>query len=196
MIYVGIDFSMNSTGMCVEKDGKDYFYNFRRKKLLVRTQEVYTNSNIEFVYLKGLPKPDTYSDVEYEKISEADVTANAILDILLQYNEPMCVAIEGFSYGGKGTRMFDLAGFQYVLRYLLYKNNLVEEFKFYPPTTVKMFAIKGNAKKEDMVNSFLDKGLDNDLSNISNDLIEKDRYDGPYTDLVDAYYIKEILKNI
>ena len=186
--YVGIDFSMNSTGVCIESDGTNRFYNFRRTNLLVRTQEVYDNADVHIIDMGrvSINSIDNYSDREFLKLKEAHSIANTIIGVI---PEGSCVALEGLSYGGRGTRMLDIAGFQYVLRYLLYQQSKV--LKFYPPTTVKKFVLKGNASKEDMVNEFIKIGL---LDDISDNLLDKDLYSSPFTDFADAYFIKELLK--
>ena len=75
------------------------------------------------------------------------------------------IYLEGLSFGSHG-KIAELGALHYLIRILLYK---YINFKVIPPTTLKKFVIKGNAKKELMLKEvFKQWGYDTD----SNDLCD------------------------
>ena len=90
------------------------------------------------------------------------------------------VFIEGLSYGSNSTSARPLAGLYY---YLLIKlNELGLSYESFPPTSVKKFALKGNAKKWEMFLSMSEKD--------QKTLKEKGhKKTTGLTDLSDAYWI-------
>lgn len=207
MNYIGIDMSMTSTGICVEKNGVDLFYNFveseskHSKKTVVALQ----SENIVLIETKAThidDKKTEYSIKEKFKIENAIKMMDAISNTILQ--EECIVAIEGISYGSSGLRGFDIAGYHYVLRRLLEENPLVKSWEIYSPGTIKKFAVKGNAKKNEMVESYIKGEYKNNLTALlkNNDFLYlgkdgnyKKNPDSPIGDLVDSFFIKEYLKS-
>lgn len=102
------------------------------------------------------------------------------------------IRIEGYSYGSVGKH-FQIAENCGVLKQTLWQNNFL--FETVAPTAVKKYATgKGNANKELMYESFVEKtniGL-KELFNLKGEKIPS-----PVSDLVDAYFIaKSVLDNI
>ena len=199
MNIVGIDFSINSTSVCVEIDGKEYFYIFTRN-ISKRRADCLEDTEIDLIYLDSFIKSDDLNTVECDKINNAIELSNSILRVLESFDAQIdIVTIEGFSYSGTGLRILDLAGFQYILRSVIANSNKIKSLKFVPPSSLKKFAIKGNASKSEMIDSFIELAPDNILYKLLKgqecDCISKgNNYQKPFDDLVDSWYIKEYYK--
>lgn len=91
------------------------------------------------------------------------------------------VFMEGYSFASKGL-VFNIAENAGVLKHKLHKLEI--PLTIVPPTTIKKFAIKGNASKEIMYETFVKKtGID---------LIKAfgiKRPDSPINDIVDAFFL-------
>jgi len=200
MNIVGVDFSINSTAMCTEIDGEENFYLFTRNISNSRANCL-ESTGITLVYLDKFKDSNDLNEVESDKVYNAIELSNSILKILESYDSHIDIlTIEGFSYGGTGLRALDLAGFQYILRSMIALSNNIDLLKFVPPSTLKKFAIKGNASKSEMIESFMQLAPDNILYKILKneecDCISKSgNYQKPFDDLVDSWYIKEFYKN-
>lgn len=199
MNVIGIDFSMTSTAICVEIDGKDHFYSFVSGVPDKRVQCICENG-IEVVKLDKLPTEKDSSSLEIEKVRRANAISDSITKTLKDMNvEFDILALENFSYGGTGRGILDLAGFQYVLRANLFNNGIAKQYMFHTPASVKKFAIKGNAKKNEIIQSYIDQSPDNNLTKLIKNqdcglLSKQGNWQKPIDDLVDSYFIKEFSK--
>lgn len=89
--------------------------------------------------------------------------------------------LEGYSMGSQG-RIFHIAENIGLLKHMMWKEGI--EFITPAPTAVKKsFTGKGNAKKEQMYDAFIDKGLDVDLEKLLNSTSDK----SPIADITDAF---------
>lgn len=198
MNFVGIDFSINSPGICIHDENSfDYFINIQRNKIAKKHLEVYRNSNLIFLEIDVLSNDLTYHDVEILKVKEAEILSRLIIEEIKKIVDPKntLIGIEGFSYNGIGLRSLDLAGFQYILRTNL-MSNFENEFSVFSPNEIKKFAIKGNASKEQMIQAYKDLNVSNELTTLlNNDVIKSsNKFPKPIDDLVDAFFITRLLK--
>lgn len=207
MNYIGIDMSMTSTGICVEKNGLDHFYNFVEKESKHTKQTIVAleSENINIIETKALHVDDKSSDYSLKEKTKID-NCMKMMDLISQtlLQEDCIVAIEGISYGSSGLRGFDISGYHYVLRRLLVENPFVKSWEIYSPGSIKKFAVKGNAKKNEMLEAYLKGNYNNNLTKLikNNDFLYmnkkgvlKKEPDSPVGDLVDAFFIKEYLKS-
>lgn len=165
---IGLDWSLTSPGICIVKNGKPTFHFLTDKK---KFQTKLTENLI------GYPYPEYSSDVErYSKI------ANWAIEIIKSVQGEHIIAIEGFSFGSKGSRLFQIAENAGVLKYVLNQHGY--KFAVVPPTVIKKFLSgKGNSKKIVMIESFIQKtGLKLHEEFKSSKIDVK-----PVDDLVDAY---------
>ena len=202
-IYVGVDPSINSTGVViriVEGDKKDtHFYiikcnshllkkNGEEKNPLTKAEQKAQKANDNFDYIlydKWYGNDDKSS---YEREMLKTVSLGNICDALANicaetYNSntpcKMYACIEGISYGssGKTTAIFDLAGLNYLMRKTLMYH--CDTLTIAPPGHVKKFATgNGSADKDAMITVFdaICPGLD---------IPKKD-------DIADAYFMSMI----
>lgn len=199
-IFVGIDPSLNSTGICIlfYEDNvfvKDMYYIVKPNKLTKKEQKV-QDTLINFDYaLYDKIDLDIYKDnnlfLEYWKtinmISIVKKIKECIYDnIQGRQNYILYIVQEGISYGSsiKTKSVFDLAGLNYMIR-----NEFInkEEIRFFisPPTHIKKFATGiGNCKKELIIELF--KGINPELSN------RLPKVD----DIADAYFMAKYARQI
>lgn len=142
-----------------------------------------------------------YRNEQKTKMEDALMIANLIIDKIKSIvDDDVEIAIEGFSYGSISSSTLDLAMYNSFLRMKLLENFGTNVLIVISPTEgkKKLFG-KGNAKKEDMIQSFIDNRLDDDIltKNVFWNYCKTNGVDckqpKPIDDLVDAY---AILKSI
>lgn len=199
-IFVGIDPSLNSTGLCLQfyednKMIKDIFYIIKPNKLTKREQVAQdTLINFDYVLYNKIDL-NMYKDnnlfYEYWKtvnmISIVKKIKECIYDNIQgrkQYK--LYIVQEGISYGSSARTksVFDLAGLNYMIRNeFIEKENIA--FFIAPPTHIKKFATGiGNCKKELIIELF---------KSVEPKLAEKlPKVD----DIADAYYMSKFARQI
>lgn len=183
MKIAGVDFSLNSTGICIlDTDTSGYtFYNVYRK-LPKKTQKILNSINVQLINHQKIKNND-----EIVKIKDGIELTDTIFNIIRTCN---FVGIEGFAFNARGNRLVEIAGYQYLLREKLIINGI--PFQIYPPTTIKKFAGNGRFNKEEMISVF--KGENITLSEQYKYLDIKAKK--PFDDIVDSYYIcKKVLND-
>lgn len=199
-IFVGIDPSLNSTGLCLQfyednKMIKDIFYIIKPNKLTKREQTAQdTLINFDYVLYNKIDL-NMYKDnnlfYEYWKTVNMISIVNKIKECIYdniqgrkQYK--LYIVQEGISYGSSSRTksVFDLAGLNYMIR-----NEFIEKenisFFIAPPTHIKKFATGiGNCKKELIIELF---------KSVEPKLAEKlPKVD----DIADAYYMSKFARQI
>lgn len=179
-IYIGIDPSINSTGITIMFVDTSAFRVLHKEFWIVKgnkltKKEATVEKEIEnfryVIYSKNdkLKDLDEYKREEAKAVSLSNIadTIKRELDSLVDwfkskfddlYIGDKYVCMEGISYGSiHSSAVMDLAGLNYLIRdrilsiYSMYGNLYV-----CPPAQIKMFATGlGNAKKEQMVESFV-----------------------------------------
>lgn len=184
MILGGIDFSLNSSGICLYDTVKQtYTYLNLYRNYSKKTITTLTSLNVKMILNTSVFDTKT----EMNKIQDGLVTIEQIFQLIKHCDY---IGIEGLSFGSKGHRLAEISGYQYLLRAKIFQNNI--PFEVYPPKTIKKFAGNGNFKKEDLFNVFLN--TNNSLAqNIKDNKINLIK---PLDDLIDAYFIVEKLKTL
>lgn len=174
-IFVGIDPSINSTGVCIlETDDSNKqvnckFYIIKNGKLTKKESKA-EDDNVKIFQYVLYEKLDTsikniedYKTLEWNKTKNMINVCKCIKDIVFKYianhNDILNVYVcqEGISYGStvKTKSVFDLAGLNYLLRSTFINSSICNYFVIASPSEIKKFATgKGNANKEMMVNMF------------------------------------------
>lgn len=192
MIYIGIDPSLNSTGICINVDGKCKYYIITSK--MTKKMKDFKNEYIQYLPYE---KEDTnkklneYADVEFNKahnIYNICVRVKQVIKANVEWyagdNINNCeVFMEGVSYGSLGSAaLVDLSGLNFAIRNVLIELDV--KFTIVSPSQNKKFATGlGNADKEHMIFSWL--------------MIEKhlkDIKDIKIDDLADAYFLSNYYK--
>lgn len=181
MLYAGIDYSMTSPSVCVT-DGD--FFHFKILNKVKKYHGDYTHENFK---ISIVPFPEFSNNMErYVGISKV------VNDFLDTYKEPISADLEGYSYGSKGSLIFNIAEHTQTLKIRLYNNPNVNLLLNTPaPTTIKKFATNsGKASKEEMYDAFLEQTKFDVASFLS---CGKEK--NPVNDLVDSYFITQFIKN-
>lgn len=176
--YVGIDPSMNSTGICIQKfdeNNEKINENFvilkpvnidnKNKRRLTKKEQAAEESIFNFQYWfydkHETNKEDPNTIHEYCKSLNMTNCANEIKNIVKEYTkdntENIYIVIEGISYGStiRTKSIFDLAGLNYLVREKFINTNENIRLIIPTPSEIKKFASgNGNCKKEIMINLF------------------------------------------
>lgn len=173
-VVIGIDPSINSTGICVSKDNKNIYYNIVSKhtKKLEKFSSKYVNI---LFYDKNTDKSLNYNEKEVEKSKNILYICNFIKKIIKKH-KPSKVIMEGLSYGSNG-QLGDLGGLNFSIRMILLEMGI--NFVIVPPTTWKKQQIGiAGAEKDIIIKAW--KNIDKNIANI--DEIKLD-------DLADSYFL-------
>lgn len=178
MITIGIDPSINSTGICVNTNGKCKYFIITSKA--TKKMQEFNNKYVKIiVYDKfdGNCKDLEYKQREYNKAYNTYNICKAIEEILV-IHKPDMVFMEGVSYGSLGSAaLVDLSGLNFSIRNTLIQNNV--PFTIVSPSQNKKFATgNGGADKELMIYSWLK--IEKHLQDIKSIKID---------DLADAYFL-------
>lgn len=209
MIEIGIDFSLTSPAVCVYKNGEYSFISFfndggkdwRKSKSKSYRYHNELKDIIEVIPYTRKIDDSNYRNEQKTKMADALMIVNLIIEKLKTVIDgDVIIGLEGFSYGSISSSTLDLAMYNSFLRMKLIENFGSDVLNIVSPTEGKKVLFgKGNAKKDDMIQSFIDNRLKDDILE-SNAFWKYCKENGvdfkqpkPIDDLVDAY---GILKSI
>ena len=177
MVTMGIDPSINCTGICVcgVEDNPIYILIPSKctKKMKSFTHDRIFIEPFEKIELKDLNNEER----EYAKSCNI-YNIVYIIERLVNIYKVNRVIMEGVAYNANGS-VVDLAGLNYAIRMMLLKHNI--EFSIITPNMVKKFAVaNGSADKELMVYAW--NTLEPELKNIKDIKVD---------DLADAYFLSQ-----
>lgn len=153
MKVIGLDLSINSTGVCINKDNKKFKYHIITNKTS-RSYLNFSNKYIEInIYNKIQPEGD-YTQKEYIKTQNI-YNIVSLIEKIIKKEKPDCCNIEGISYGSRNSgALVDLAGLNFMVRQMLIRNNI--KYNIISPTSNKKFAVgNGGVEKDVIIDSFL-----------------------------------------
>jgi len=143
MNYVGIDISIDSTGMSILRNEELIIFNFTTLKRSVgwikKTMNYFDYEFINYTY-KDI---DNYTESEIMKLREFDYVTNLIFQKIIgniDINEETLIAIEGYNYGLKGNSIIDIVTFSTLLRLKLLNVPKLKKLIVASPMTIKSFA--------------------------------------------------------
>ena len=171
ILYVGIDPSINSTGITIARYENDVeaeikFYIIKNGKLTKRESAANDSiDNFEYIIYNKIDLTQFKDDnhvFEYYKTKNMVEVVNTIYDLILnevkKYTAVVNVVIEGISYGSsiRTKSIFDLAGLNYMIRYKLITGDIQHlNLSIATPSNIKKYATgKGNANKESIMTIF------------------------------------------
>lgn len=182
MTTIGIDPSINSTGVCVLEDSNPPIYYLIPSKLTKRNRENPHERITILPYVKEkADKRDPYFIKERCKIHNMMQICRILKDILISH-KPQRVVMEGISYGSYGSAaLADLAGLNFCMRSAVLEACPDCELIIASPMSVKMQAVgSGAAGKEVMIDGWT--ALDPPIR----DLLDSGK---KIDDLADAYFL-------
>ena len=181
-VFIGIDPSINSTGMTIRTDtGFCRFFIIKGDKLTKKEKNAQsTNSEIfEYCLYQKENVKDTNNAHERELAKAhnlstiADTIYNIIEELLQKFRktsiiDSVTICMEGISYGSiHSAAVMDLAGLNYLIRDRLHHHTVVGTLLVTPPAEVKRFYTgSGNANKQLMISTFKGSFPDFDLPKI------------------------------
>ena len=171
ILYVGIDPSINSTGITIARyennvEAEIKFYIIKNGKLTKRESAANDAiDNFEYIIYNKIDLTQFKDDnhvFEYYKTKNMVEVVNTIYDLILnevkKYSAIVNVVIEGISYGSsiRTKSIFDLAGLNYMIRYKLITGDIQHlNLSIATPSNIKKYATgKGNANKESIMTIF------------------------------------------
>jgi len=223
MQFVGIDLSINYPAFCVSEDFETFeFFGFVNDPRI-------SNSNLQYV-LSETAKYDgvTVSHIAYERKSAGTyhvdernklmnfnhIVAQMLIEIKKRVaNDKVVLAMEGISYGSKGSALVDICMLTGMFRRAvlidLLSNDANRLFVFSPSELKNAIGIKGNGTKTEVLAQFIDEPgipsvLESGMWRFMHDHIphsdennllaseyvyntNKDKVGSPFNDMIDAY---------
>ena len=205
MNLVSIDFSINSPGICLYKDGKPHFISFLKPKTGTKKEQKLQEemAMLDDVTLIYQQEPDITKQELTRVLRHRDIS-KGVCDIIEEHTDPTqpyAFYFEGSSYGTSrfGTNsLIDLASASSILKSDMIDRFDVKEMEVYAPTTIKKFAGKGNMSKLDMWEAFLCLETLNhsELFKFCQQFKGDKKIMKPLDDLVDAYFLLEYVSSL
>ena len=181
-VFIGIDPSINSTGMTIRTDtGFCRFFIIKGDKLTKKEKNAQLNNSEIFEYClyqkENVKDTNNAHERELAKAHNlstiADTIYNIIEELLQQFRktstiDSVTICMEGISYGSiHSAAVMDLAGLNYLIRDRLHHHTVVGTLLVTPPAEVKRFYTgSGNANKQLMISTFKGSFPDFDLPKI------------------------------
>ena len=181
-VFIGIDPSINSTGMAIRTDtGFCRFFIIKGDKLTKKEKNAQSNNSEIFEYClyqkENVKDTNNAHERELAKAHNlstiADTIYNIIEELLQKFRktstiDSVTICMEGISYGSiHSAAVMDLAGLNYLIRDRLHHHTIVGTLLVTPPAEVKRFYTgSGNANKQLMISTFKGSFPDFDLPKI------------------------------
>ena len=188
-VFIGIDPSINSTGMTIRTDtGFCRFFIIKGDKLTKKEKNAQSNNSEIFEYClyqkENVKDTNNAHERELAKAHNlstiADTIYNIIEEFLQQFRktstiDSVTICMEGISYGSiHSAAVMDLAGLNYLIRDRLHHHTVVGTLLVTPPAEVKRFYTgSGNANKQLMISTFKGSFPDFDLPKLD-DIADSD----------------------
>lgn len=158
-IYVGIDVSVNSTGLVIRKNNETFFYR------IISQKGSKTNSpSVILLKYERLLDGKTESEKEIEKIVSGEALAKLITSTIKRHiDENDYLSVRQESSVVSVGRVLDLVMFNVLIKREILRELNPDEWYIVPPKTLKKaYTGNGNAKKDLMIETFLKdhKGFD------------------------------------
>lgn len=169
-VFIGIDPSINSTGMAIRTDtGYCRFFIIKGDKLTKKEKNAQSDNSEIFEYClyqkENVKDTNNAHERELAKAHNlstiADTIYNIIEEILQQFRksssiDSVTICMEGISYGSiHSAAVMDLAGLNYLIRDRLHHHTVVGTLLVTPPAEIKRFYTgSGNANKQLMISTF------------------------------------------
>lgn len=213
---IGVDFSLNSPAFCTLCDGKFSWTSVTRSDRNVESltknkkkpfSVLSESEDFNLVFMDKKEIPDEYSARERTKMLSFIGMADAMGDLILKDvgDKEFKIAMEGLSFSSNGNALIDISMATALLRLKIISKIGAENFYVFSPTSIKKFAHKGNAKKDELYESLIK--LERPETNLNNftKLLESNQIEWvtpakqvnkPIDDLVDATWIALYLESI
>ena len=194
MIRIGLDLSINSTGVCICEDNKEPIYYFIIPDKLSKKQKAASqHKRIDFITYDKIKGNDDHNINHITgKIMEiikekCDLTKSQCCDSATLLNNNIKVVVENVALGAKGSSIITLTLLNGWMRCLLAQNGI--DYITVPPTQWKKVMLgNGSADKELIVYCW--SAIDNSacVAMMNNGIVAK------HIDIADAYFLAKYTK--
>jgi disulfide oxidoreductase YuzD len=199
MIKIGIDFSINSTAVTINKNNNFTFFSFvpnYKTTLKAFSTHEKISEYVTIVSYSKLSNDKNPIQEQINKLTSAENLSNEIIKILkIHIDDEVEFRIEGFSYGSSGNSFIDLIVYNTFLKAKLLKEYGVNSIKVIAPkTNKKLYTGNGNANKCDMVRKFGKEDLIFSRFLVEKEYVKEGNYqvDKPVDDLADSFALSVI----
>ncbi len=217
MNYIGIDCSLTSTAICIEDNDKEYYYNYNTKpinKWGKIISPICTHVNVYY------SEHEEYSESEYHKVVDYTNSVGKMMNDFGDKIPGSKIGMEGYSYASAAGPLIDLVTLGSALRhYTIVRNPHTISIK--APMTVKVETCRiaynilskkvyrnldgiagGSFTKHQMLESLIyynehktnKSPLYKLLNPYADELLHLNKIPKPIEDIVDSYWVKEIVK--
>ena len=224
MYVVGIDFSLRYPSLCVSRDFEQFEFvgivNTKMSKVnwdfLAEASSKY--ADVDFANIaEEHERSDVYHVNERVKLLNfVKIAGRVVFEIKKRTQESpeVVVAMEGISYGSKGSALLDICQATGILRHALLREVLASQIKklfvFSPAELKNAIGLKGNATKTEIYGKFReDPGIAGAMNSGLYQMItenesspyvyneKKDEVPSPINDMLDAYLsVRKIYNNV
>lgn len=169
-VFIGIDPSINSTGMTIRTDtGYCRFFIIKGDKLTKKEKNAQLNNYVIFEYClyqkENVKDTNNAHERELAKAHNLSTIADTIYNIIeeslhqlrkISTIDSVTICMEGISYGSiHSAAVMDLAGLNYLIRDRLHHHTVVGTLLVTPPAEIKKFFTgSGTANKLVIINCF------------------------------------------
>lgn len=210
MTYIGIDFSLNSPAFCIFNQNTFKWGSLTRsdrtfdslKKSKDKPYLILSDHDwIDLVVLAKKELPSEYSERERIKIDYFQELVESfwqMVETQIDGNEKVVLAMEGLSFASNGNALIDISMATALIRKKIVDRFGSSQFFVFSPTSIKKYAKKGNAKKNELYHAILEKKLPGtnfcNLTNIlesnkENWITKSGTVNKPLDDVIDATWI-------
>jgi hypothetical protein len=157
--------------------------------------------DFSLIFLEKADLPSEYSQKERIKISYFMEIVDSLWDGIMEImgDSEFYVAMEGLSFSSNGNALIDISMATALLRKRIIDTVGVDKFYVFSPTSIKKFAVKGNAKKDELYDALINfrEETETNLTNFAN-ILETNKEEWvtpskavnkPIDDIVDATWI-------
>lgn len=202
---IAVDFSINSPGICLLKDGRLHYISYLKPKTGTKKQQALQEEmnlldDVTLIYQEepNIDKKELIRVMRHRSIAEG------LCNIIAEHTDPTQeykIYFEGSSYGTSrfGTNsLIDLASASSIFKSYLIDRFNVTELEVYAPTTIKKHAGKGNMKKMEMWEVYIndESNRESGLWNFCQQFKLDKKIMKPLDDLVDAYFIMSYVRSL
>lgn len=164
---IGIDFSLNSAAFCALKESSSHLGSLYRSD--DSQEKLFKKKDGSILYLSQLDSLNLniigkeqftgeYHEVERKKIDSFIQRADQFFSMMVPYiDKNTFVFMEGISFGSTGNSLIDISMATALLRERILSVIPKEQFYVFSPSSIKKFALKGNAKKNELYETLLTK---------------------------------------
>jgi hypothetical protein len=161
------------------------------------------NFTLDFIEKQDLP--EDYSGRERMKIGYFLSIVDGLWDSIkgIMGNSDFSVAMEGLSFSSNGNALIDISMATSLLRERIIREVGVDSFYVFSPTSIKKFALKGNAKKDELYEALCNFKEDETNLEVFTRMLATNKEEWvtkakqvnkPIDDIVDATWINLYLK--